>query len=235
MISIQNISGLGIVQTSKILVVMPHPDDEAIFCGGFLHQLSAQSIPTKIITMTVGEKSTLRYGLKQTDDLAEIREKELTKSFKILGIHDFHIYHFSDGEIEHTGGKIKQTIQKNIQEFQPTHVFTLEPDGVYGHPDHVALSYFVARVVKKPTHLFYITVSPSYVLPSAIWMAKKKIIRPMTPDVSLTLRHSDIIAKLKSLHAHRSQFVSPVTKLPFQAAFFLKNKLLTHEFFAQGN
>jgi LmbE family N-acetylglucosaminyl deacetylase len=228
-------SGLGISSTSRILVVMPHPDDEAIFLAGFLHQITAAEIPTRIITMTVGEKSTLRYGLKPTDNLAEAREKELTKSFTSLRIMDFHIYHYPDGKLETLGEKLKKTIKKNIADFQPTHVLTLEPDGIYGHPDHVALSAFVKHVVKKPLQLLYVTVSPNYMLPSAVWMAKKKKIHPLHPDFQLKLRSSDIIAKLKSMRAHHSQFVSPIYRLPFEAAFLFKNKLLTHEYFAKGN
>lgn len=228
-------STLGIIATSRILVVMPHPDDEAIFLGGFLHELSVNAIPTRVITMTLGEKSTLRYGLKPTDNLAQVREKELATALTILGVTDFHVYHYEDGNLEHMGTTIEATIRENIRAFQPTHVLTLEPDGVYGHPDHVALSAFVTRVVKKPIQLCYVTVSPNYRLPQAVWMAKKKHIKPIHPSFTLKLRLSDIIAKLKSLHAHRSQFVSPITRLPFQTAFFLKNKLLTHEFFARGN
>jgi LmbE family N-acetylglucosaminyl deacetylase len=234
-ITLTNYSDLGISSSSKVLIIMPHPDDEAIFLAGFLHQLSMDTIAARAITMTVGEKSTLRYGLQPNDNLAEAREKELTRSFHLLGINDFHIYHYPDGKLETIEEKLKKTIQKNIAEFQPTHVLTLEPDGVYGHPDHVALSAFVTRVVKKPIQLLYVTVSPTYQLPEAVWMAKKKHIQPMHPDVALKLQSSDIIAKLKSLHAHHSQFVSPVTKLPFETLFFLKNKLLTYEFFAKGN
>ena len=235
MIQTKTLVPLGISQQSRILVVMPHPDDEAISLGGLLHQLSVNTIATRVLTMTVGEKSTLRYGLKPTDNLGKIRVQELTRALTVLGIHDFHIYHYPDGKLETAGEKIKKIIQKNIVEFQPTHVITLEPDGIYGHPDHVALSAYVTRVVKKPLKLLYVTVSPTYQLPKAVWMAKKKQIHPIHPDFSLKLHPSDIIAKLKSLRAHHSQFVPPVFKLPFQTAFFLKNKLLSQEFFAKGN
>jgi LmbE family N-acetylglucosaminyl deacetylase len=235
MITTESLSTLGITAANRMLVIMPHPDDEAIFCGGFLHQLSVMAMPTRVITMTLGEKSTLRYGLKPKDDLAGVRQKELTRALSILGVKDFHIYHYPDSGLEKIGKKIKQTIRTNIRDFRPTHVVTLEPDGVYGHPDHIALSAFVRNIVKKPIQLLYITVSPSYTLPSASRMAKKKHIKPLYPDFKLKLRPSDIIVKLKSLHAHRSQFVSPITKLPLQATFFLKNKLLSYEFFAKGN
>lgn len=235
MITTDSLPALGIAATSRLLVVMPHPDDEAIFCGGFLHQLSVNAIPVRLITMTAGEKSTLRYGLKPSDNLAKVRQKELTRSLAILGISDFHIYHYPDGKLEENGDRIKKTIRTTIQNFRPTHVVTLEPDGIYGHPDHVALSAFVTNIVNKPIRLLYVTVSPSSALPRASWMAKKKQILPILPGFKLKLRPSDVIAKLKSLHAHRSQFVSPITKLPYQTAFFLKNKLLSFEFFARGN
>ncbi len=225
------LSTLGIVSASRVLVVMPHPDDEAIFCGGFLHKLSVNAIPTRVITMTSGEKSTLRYGLKPTDDLAEVRQKELSAALAILGINDFHLYQYSDGGLETIEEKIKQTIRANIKDFHPTHVVTLEPDGIYGHPDHIAASEFTKRVVRRPVHLLYVTVSPTYHLPKAVRMAKKKQIKPLNPDFKLKLELSDIITKIKSLHAHRSQFDSLIWKLPF----FLKNKLLSCEFFAKGN
>lgn len=229
------LSIFGISQTSRVLVVMPHPDDEAIFAGGFLHKLTANHVAVKVITMTVGEKSTLRWGLSPADNLADVRQTELTRSFRQLGVADYHIYHYEDGGIENLRGKIQTTVRQNIKTFDPTHVATLEPDGVYGHPDHVALSSFVTRVVSKPMQLLYITVSPTYHLPKAVWMAKKKIIKPIHPDIELKLAPTDIVAKLKSLRAHRSQFVSPVYRLPFEAVFFLRNKLLTREYFAKGN
>ena len=229
-----DLNKLSIGPTSRILVVMPHPDDEAIFLGGFLHQLSTNGITTRAITMTVGEKSTLRYGMKPDDNLSEVRQKELTKSFQILGITDFQIHQYPDGELEQNTIKIKQTIQKNISTFKPTHIVTLEPDGIYGHPDHVALSAFVTQVVKKPIQLLYVTVSPDYHLPKASWMAKKKNIQPIHPDYQLKLRPSNIFTKIRSMRAHHSQFVPPVTKLPFQSVFFFKNKLLTYEYFAKG-
>ncbi len=235
MITTTHLSDLDITPESRVLIVMPHPDDEAIFAGGFLHKLAANSIPTRVITMTVGEKSTLRYGLKPMDHLGEVREKELTRALTTLGIGDFHIYHFPDGGLEEKGVKIKETIRKNIKDFQTSHVVTLEPDGIYGHPDHVALSSYTKNVVVKPVQLWFVTVSPSYRLPSASWMAKKKIIKPMRPTVSIRLTFADVIAKLKSIQAHRSQFMSPIYRLPFEATFFLMNKLLTHEFFAKGN
>jgi len=227
MITTDTLSTFGIVASSRILVVMPHPDDEAIFCGGFLHKLSVNAIPTRVITMTAGEKSTLRYGLKPTDDLGEIREKELTRALAILGVNDFHIYHYPDGTLEEIGEKIQKTIRTNIQQFQPTHVLTLEPDGIYGHTDHIALSEFTKRVVHRPIQLLYVTVSPSYHLP--------KSAKPIRPDVEFRLGWPDTRVKLRALRTHNSQFMGPIGTVLKTFVFFLINTMTANEFFAWGN
>ena len=235
MITTNKLSDLGIHEDSRILVIMPHPDDEAIFIGGLLHKLTQAHIRTRVITMTAGEKSTLRYGLSVRDNLARVRKKELAHAFTILGISDFSILGFPDGGLEKLEKHIVEIITKEILLLKPTHIISLEPDGVYGHPDHIALTSYVKRAAKKPIRLLYATVSPHYALPSASWMAKKKYITPLLPDIKLQLTPRDIITKLRALKAHRSQFVSPVYRLPFELSFFIKNDMLAHEFYAFGN
>jgi LmbE family N-acetylglucosaminyl deacetylase len=208
---------------------MPHPDDEAIFMGGLLSTLSSHHIPTRVITMTSGEKSTLRYGLKPQDNLSEIRTKELSLALTILGISDYSILNFPDGGLEKKEKEISQKIAQEIKKTNATHIICLEPDGVYGHPDHIALTSYVQIVSKVP--IMYATVSPHYTLPSASWMAKKAI-HPITPDVKFRLSKNAILGKLRALRAHKSQFMSPLYRLPFELSFFIKNDMLTHEFYA---
>jgi LmbE family N-acetylglucosaminyl deacetylase len=236
MLTTDTLSVLGITAVSRVLVVMPHPDDEAIFCGGFLHKLSVMAIPTRVITMTLGEKSTLRYNLKPEDDLAGVRQKELTRALSILGIRDFQIYHYPDGGLENIGEKVIQAIRTNIQDFRPTHVATLEPDGIYGHPDHIALCTYTTYVVRRPTRLLYVTVSPSYRLPkSSVKMAKKTVIKPIEPDVELQLSWRDISAKLKTLRAHNSQFMGTIGTIVRSLTLLFINRMTANEFFAWGN
>lgn len=65
---------LKISAGDKVIIFMPHPDDEAVFLSGTIRQLVKHKINVKVVTMTRGEASTLRYGLKDRDDLAESRE-----------------------------------------------------------------------------------------------------------------------------------------------------------------
>jgi len=234
-ITTRKLTDLGIQAKSRTLFVMPHPDDETVFVGGLLHHLSQMQIPTRVITMCKGEKSTLRHGLHPSVDLGNARKKELFRAFQILGITNFTILDFPDSALEHNEKQIVATIKKDIQQFKPTHVITLEPDGIYGHPDHIAISRFTRLAVNKPIQLLWATVSPHYVLPSAKHMAKRKNIHPVAPDIKLKLSGSDITAKLKSFRAHASQFPLSLKKTPRDLLFFLANQILTNEFYAFGN
>jgi len=235
MITTRKLTDLKICADSRVLFVMPHPDDETVFVGGLLHHLSRMQIPTRVVTMCKGEKSTLRFGLHPSLDLGIARKIELSRAFGILGVTNFTIYDYPDSDLEHNENLIVSTIKKEIKKFRPTHVISLEPDGVYGHPDHIAVSQFTRQATVKPIQLLWATISPHYVLPSAKHMAKRKNIHPIAPDIKLRLATSDIVAKLKSFRAHASQFPLSLKKTPSDLLFFLANQILTNEFYAFGN
>jgi LmbE family N-acetylglucosaminyl deacetylase len=103
-------------------------------------------------------------------------------------------------------------ITSNIKDFNPHFVLTLEPDGIYGHPDHVALTKVVTTIFKKTNSAFkliYATVDSNYYQPSegSRKMAKDPdSIKPLKPNLVLKLSLVDSYKKLKALRAHRSQF-----------------------------
>lgn len=208
---------------------MPHPDDEAVFVSGLLHKLVQDSVKTRVLVMTRGEKSTLRYGLKPADDLATVRVKEQHQAFKIIGIRDYQIFDLPDGVLEAKSKEIKLLLTKEIRQFNPTYLITLEPDGIYGHPDHVALTRIVSSFGSKTIKILYATLPPTHFLPSAKHMAKKKTIKPLVPDYKLNLTLKGMITKFRTLKAHRSQ-LHPV-KNPGAYFFFLTNQLLLHEYY----
>jgi LmbE family N-acetylglucosaminyl deacetylase len=221
---------LGIDQNSKILVFMPHPDDEAVFVSGLLKKLSLNKIKTKVITFTRGEKSTLRYGLTPNENLADVRQSELTKSFKVLGVTDFQILSFPDGGLKTKTTEIKNLVADEIKKFKPTCVVALEPDGIYGHPDHIILTHIVGSVVKPPLQLLYTTIAKYLVKPEAAKMAEKENITPIAPQFCLKLGIRAKIAKIRALRAHHSQF--NVIKTDYSDSdFFKANHLLDQEYY----
>lgn len=229
--TIENVYSLGITPRSRILVCMPHPDDEAVFISGILHELSSRKVYVKVLTFSRGEKSTLRYGLSDNASLGEVRSVELKNALKILGIEDLKIFDCGDGNLENQEKEICHLLRREIDRYKPTHLITLEPNGIYGHPDHIALSKFVSGISNKSIEILYATVSPSFILPeSASKMARKKV-RPIKPQFELKLGFIGSIKKLLALKSHKSQFRIDVLH-PQSFLFFLKNKMLTSEFFS---
>ncbi len=212
---------------------MPHPDDEAVGSSALLAQLAAMGAKVRVVTCTEGEESTLRYGLRDEDNLAEVRRGELKTAVEILGVTDLVHWNLPDGGLERLKPRLRTLIRQQLSDFKPTDVFTLEPDGIYGHPDHIALTEVVRAVVHEPTSLWFVTVAPWYQFPSAIHMAKKALISPIAAEYQLKLSLGEIWLKFKALSAHRSQF----RLLPWQGdtfAHFWQNSTWWSEFFTRG-
>lgn len=228
---ITTLKQLGILPIHRILIAMPHPDDEAVFVGGFMMLLYLNNIPYKLLTLTRGEASTHRFGLTPQDNLGNIREREVKQAAAILGATDVTICTIPDGQVADQ----KQSVQKHLRAayttFTPTHVVTLEPDGVYGHPDHIALSHFVTE--SCPTHatVLYATVKPGFISsPSAAKMAQKTTIKPLAPEYELVLSWRATSKKIQALHAHSSQFNIGILQWNTLVKFQI-NLLLTREYF----
>lgn len=231
--SIQALYELGINQQSRVLFILPHPDDEAVFASGWIQRLVATRIAVKVAVCTRGEKSSLRHGLSNTVDLATARYQEQVAAFAVLGVKDYEIWDLPDGKLEQCRQKLRRLVQSTIKHYAPTDIFVLEPDGVYGHPDHIAVTAIVQNSRLTQTSLWYLTVAPWHQHSSARAMAKKAIIQPMIPDYRLWLSASEIIGKYRALTAHRSQF----QLLPWQGNTFFhfwKNSLWWSEFLARG-
>lgn len=230
--SIHNLADIGISPTSRILVFMPHPDDEAVFISGLLQKISKHNPNLKLIAVTAGEQSTHRFGLKSDKDLARARKYELGNALSIIGVSDHQVWDFTDGGLEANFSNIVPKIKSEIDKYQPTHIITLEPDGIYGHPDHVALSLAVTQSCHLPVKLLYATVSPRFfVLQSSKKMAQKSNIKPIKPAFKLRLTPGESLTKIKALKAHQSQFKIDLwhQKTLF---YFLINDLIFHEYYA---
>lgn len=205
-----SIKSLPITNKTKMLVIMPHPDDEAIFSAGFIYHAAKKGAYINILTMTNGEKSTLRYGVKDHQDLGKIRKNELEKACVLLQVHTLVCANFPDGEIEQKYKQVTKFVIEDIMEFHPDIILTLEPDGIYGHPDHIALSQivtFIHKSKKIPFQLIYATVDDKFKSgEDSKKMAKKAVIKPLKPTHELKLSLDEEYVKRHTIMAHHSQF-----------------------------
>ncbi|MFN8556549.1 MAG: PIG-L family deacetylase [Dehalococcoidia bacterium] len=138
--------GLG-----PLLGIFPHPDDEAYTAGGTMANAAAAGAPVYVLCATRGEAGQISDpALATPTTLPAVRERELAASCAALGAHpplflDYRDGTLSDIDLAEAVGRIVRVIRA----VRPRVVITLGPDGVYGHPDHIALHKLVTPAFRS--------------------------------------------------------------------------------------
>ena len=193
----------------SILLVFAHPDDESFGPSGTVAKYRALGIPTDLICATRGEVGS-RVDVPAGVETGEAREAELRKAAAILGIRDLYFLDFTDGQLDKTDlSLITNKIFWVMEETLPEVVITFGPDGISGHPDHIAVGNSATdafnRLTKKdrgPRKLYYVTI-PDSALPNAEEMGIRT--RP-DGEVTTSIDITDFWdLKKKAIAVHQSQ------------------------------
>lgn len=148
-------------QIGNTLILAPHPDDEALGCGGMIAYLRENEVPVWIVFMTSGEASHPNSVAFPSSKLARVREQEAQKSGEILGVDATHIVFFkaADGGLQELSSKnterIVSTLADLIASQDISTIFLPWRRDV--HPDHMAtndLGNKVVDMIKRPLQVF---------------------------------------------------------------------------------
>ncbi len=216
----------------KFMVVTAHPDDEALGFGGLLAKYAAEGVETYVVCATKGESG--RHGddgpHPGPDELGRIREAELRAAAAALGVRDVRFLGYIDGRLDEADpAEAIGRLVEHIRELRPQVVATFGPDGVYGHPDHIAISQLTTAAVAmaagggegeahQVSKLYYL--AESHARMGAYQEAFKKltmtvdgVVRETTPwpDWAITTRvdtleHWPVV--WKAVQCHRTQIAS---------------------------
>lgn len=195
----------------RILVVLPHPDDEAFGLSGTLAKQIDNGAQVTYACLTLGEMGR-NMGIPPFANrvtLPVIRKKELQESCEAIGIQDLRMMGFHDKTIEFEDKELLDGhILKLIRELRPSLVVTFYP-GYSVHPDHDATGAAVVRVIGR---------LPESERPLVYCMAFSRDCQEVLGKPDVLVEVSDYLEhKMKSIQAHRSQF---------QAAELLGSKTL---------
>lgn len=187
-------------ENQRILVVFPHPDDEAFAASGTLAKYIAEGAQVTYACLTLGEMGR-NMGIPPFANrvtLPIIRKEELRESVEAIGIQDLRMLGFHDKMIEFEDKELLDgQIMELVKELNPALVITFYP-GYSVHPDHDATGAAVIRTIQR---------LPAEERPLVYCVAFSRNHEEAIgkPDVFVDV--SDFLAnKVNSIRAHRSQF-----------------------------
>lgn len=146
-------------ETPRLLFVHAHPDDESLSTGATIAHYAARGATVRVVTCTLGEEGEVigdqwaLLAVDHADQLGGYRIGELTAALRALGVAGPH-YLGGAGRWRDSGmAGTEQRSQRRfvdatesepvgelvsiIRDMRPHVVVTYDPDGGYGHPDHV--------------------------------------------------------------------------------------------------
>ncbi|MEU7167882.1 N-acetyl-1-D-myo-inositol-2-amino-2-deoxy-alpha-D-glucopyranoside deacetylase [Streptomyces morookaense] len=144
----------------RLLLVHAHPDDESINNGATMAKYAAEGAHVTLVTCTLGEEGEVippelaHLAADRDDTLGTHRRGELAAAMKELGVTDHRLLggpgRYRDSGMmasvqnEHPGcfwqadvDEAAASLVEVIREVRPQVLVTYDPDGGYGHPDHI--------------------------------------------------------------------------------------------------
>lgn len=136
--------------TLRLMAVLAHPDDESLATGGILARYAAEGVETYLITATRGERGW--FGEPEAypgpEALGRMREAELRAAAEVLGLQEVSFLDYVDGDLDQADpNEAIAKITAHLRRVRPQVVVTFDPNGLYGHPDHIAISQFTMAAI----------------------------------------------------------------------------------------
>jgi LmbE family N-acetylglucosaminyl deacetylase len=123
-----------------IVGVWAHPDDEAYLSAGLMAAAVGAGHRVVCVTATRGEHGTFDARAWPPTRLARTRTWELEASLAALGVQEHHWLKYADGACASAHAPTAIALVRSIIEtVNADTVVTFAPDGMTGHPDHVAV------------------------------------------------------------------------------------------------
>ena len=141
------------------MAIFAHPDDESLAAGGLIASCAAAGATVTLVVATRGEAGR---GASR-GRLAEVRTHEMEAAARVLGASELVWLDYPDGLLPSAdAGQLEADIAQAVAARRPERLITFDRDGLYWHPDHVALHERVTaaagRMGGEAPALWYVTM-----------------------------------------------------------------------------
>jgi len=183
--------------TLRLMCVLAHPDDESLALGGILAKYAAEGVKTALVLGTRGERgwSSDWRDYPGERGLGAIREREVYDASRALHIARLDFLNYIDGSLDKADEcEAVARIVQLLRLIRPHVVVTFGPDGLYGHPDHIAISQFTTAAIvcaADPGYPFAAHLTPHRVAKLYYRVASAAWFRLYMPIFGELLMHID--------------------------------------------
>lgn len=147
----------------RLLAAYGHPDDEQ-GVSGLMHKYASEGVDVSLVCATRGEAGEIAPGVNATpENLGTVREEELRCAAEKIGVNNVYFLDYRDsgmiGTPENSDPRsfwqanlleVTEKLVRIARRHQPQVMVTFDPNGGYGHPDHIKIhqaalmAYFVS-------------------------------------------------------------------------------------------
>jgi N-acetyl-1-D-myo-inositol-2-amino-2-deoxy-alpha-D-glucopyranoside deacetylase len=262
----------------RLLFVHAHPDDETINNGATIAHYAGLGAEVHVVTCTLGEEGEVigdrwaQLAVDHADQLGGYRIAELSAALHLLGIDDPMFLggagHWRDSGMAGTPRRDGRqrfvdadereavgALVDVLRDLRPHVVVTYDPNGGYGHPDHIRAHEITTAAVEAAAETdeypgepwqvskFYWTVMSGSAMAAAIKRLTASDLLPdwVVPPTDIEFGYSDdqittmvdatdgLTAKIEALGAHATQVVVGPTGRAAALSNNLALPILGHE------
>ena len=176
--------------TERVVIVAPHPDDEAIACSGTILRHLQSGDEVVVVIATDGRRSR---AAATPDEVSAIRKNEATQAARRLGVTSLEWLGLPEGAWD--APKLRSLLSELLERHKPTVIYA--PSRVDFHPEHLAVAHALARALAS------MAVAPGAEVRVRVYQVQVPLTRILT---NLIVDVSGVLAQsVAALRAYESQ------------------------------
>ena len=213
-----------------ILAVFAHPDDEAYLAGGLMAVAADAGRRVMCVTATKGELGFPDDDPRSIEERTALRVAEMQACLDVLGVTQHVWLDYPDsGCAAVDDEEAIDRLGVLVEEVRPDTVLTFGPDGQTYHDDHIAVSRWTTKAVRRSgadITLLYSVMTPEWLTALSAYVPVEHVMMtddppPTTPEDQLALWYvcDDELAarKVRALRAQASQVEGLVSMAGLEA------------------